>query len=128
MLSQRGPSYVFLFFPEAKTILLPQVPWPIPLNTPLGFPCLHHAPQLRPCPTKPANPLTRSCPIFFTLTPLPNPPQVALKSHLCTRSPLLHSACTHASHGLKTAGPHYRLKTRFRRERDPTKILFQYYN
>ena len=116
----------FCFFPKAKTILLPQVLQPIPLNTPLGFPCINHAPQLRPCPTKPANPLTRLSPVFSTLTPFPNPPQAALKSHLCTRSPLLHSARTHASHGLKT-GQRYRQKTRFRHESDTTKILFQYY-
>ena len=59
-----------------------------------------------------------------SLTPLLNPPRAALKSNICTLSPLLLPACTHASHclELETTGLRYRLEAKFRSERDSTKI------
>ena len=90
-----------------------------PLNMPLSFPCLHHAlHRVHASPSRRTHWLAQA-PYFLLSYHSPKPPQAALKSLLCNRSPLLlHSACTHASHGLKNAGLRYRLKTRFRREND----------
>ena len=85
-----------LFFLKPKLFFCQTGHGLFPLYTPLGFPCPPTRSPTTPMPYQASEPLTRSISIFSSLTPLPNPPQAELKYHLCTRSPLLHSACTHA--------------------------------